>query len=144
MASDSKEEYLSVSSFKVSLQGGTWETYESVSGMGLEMEDIPFQTDKNQMTNRPGRCNAHDIVLTRRFKKDKELYNWMKAVKEGKQERKTGSVILQDDQQKEVARFNFDKAWPKIWKAPSLSKDRGGNDILLETVVLSVSDLEMA
>jgi phage tail-like protein len=137
------EEFLSVSNFKVSLQGGTWEVYESVSGLGLEMEDIPFQADRNQLTNRPGRCNAHDIVLTRRFKKDKELYNWMKATKDGKQDRKSGSVVLMDDESKEVARFNFFGAWPKAWHGPTLSKQSDGNDILLESVVLSVSDLEM-
>lgn len=138
------DEFLSVSNFKVSIQGGQWQTYEAVSGIGLDMEDIPFQTDRNQMNNRPGRCNARDLMLTRRFKKDKEIYNWVKQVKDGKTERKSGSIILLDDQGKEVVRFNFFGAWPKSWSGPTLSKDHAGNDILLESVVLSLADLEMA
>ena len=139
-----QEEFLNVSSFKVSIDGKNWEVYESVSGLGLSMEDIPFQADKNQLSNRPGRCNANDIVLTRRFRKDKELYDWMKSIKEGKKEVKSGSVVLMDDEYKEIVRFNFFDAWPKAWHGPSLSKQVGGNDTLLETVVLSVSDVEMA
>jgi phage tail-like protein len=83
------EEYLSVASFKVTVDGSNWQTYESVRGIGIDLEDITFQSDKNQMLNRPGRFNARDIHLTRRFKKDKELYNWLKDIKAGKQIRKS-------------------------------------------------------
>ena len=138
------EEYLSVSGFKVSVDGTNWQTYEAVSGIGIDLEDIAFQSDKNQMLNRPGRFNARDIHMTRRFKKDKELYNWVKEIKAGKQTRKSGSIILLDDEDKEVVRFNFFGAWPKSWSGPTLSKDRSGNDILKEEVVLSVQDVEMA
>ncbi len=138
------EEYINVSSFKVTIDGTNWQTYESVSGVGVDLEDISFQSDKNQMLNRPGRFNARDIRLVRRFKKDKELYNWVKEIKGGKQTRKSGSIILMDDANKEVVRFNFFEAWPKSWSGPSLSKDRAGNDILKEEVVLSVQDVEMA
>ena len=144
MAANPMEEYLSVSSFKVTVDGHNWQTYESVTGIGLDFEDIQFQSDKNQMLNRPGRFNARDLHLSRRFKKDKELYNWVKEIKGGKQTRKSGSVILLDDMEKEVARFNFFGAWPKSWSGPQLSKDRGGNDIVKEEITLSVQDIEMA
>lgn len=141
---DALEEYVNVTSFKVTIDGTNWSTYERVSGVGLDVEDVPFQSDKNIMFNRPGRTNARDITLVRRFKKDKELYNWMKEIKAGKQTRKSGSVILLDDEEKEVIRFNFFGAWPKAWSGPELSKDKAGNDILKEEVVLSVADVEMA
>lgn len=141
---DSQEDFLSVSSFSVNIDGMNWEVFEQVSGVGVDMEDIAFQSDKKMILNRPGRFNARDITLVRRFKKDKELYNWMKEIKEGKNTRKDGSVILYDDESNEVVRFNFFKAWPKSWSGPTLSKDRSGNDILREEIVLSVQDVEMA
>jgi phage tail-like protein len=140
-----QEEFLTVSSFKVSIDGHTWEVYETVSGLGLEIEDLPFAGDKNVTWNRPGRCTARDITLVRRFKKDKELYTWFKDIKSGKTIRKSGSILLLNDEGSEVCRFNFFGAWPKSWSAPALSKDvRSGNDILKETIVLSVQDVEMA
>ena len=138
------EEFINVSSFKVSIDGMNWTNYENVSGLGIDLEDIAFQGEKNQILNRPGRFTARDISLIRRYKKDKELYAWMKDIKAGKQTRKSGSVILLDDEEKEVARFNFFGAWPKAWSGPTLSKDMSGNDTLKEEIVLSVADLEMA
>ncbi len=138
------EEYLNVSSFKVTIDGHQWGSYDTVSGIGIDMEDIAYHEGKNQMLNRPGRFNARDISLSRRFKKDKELYSWMKEIKGGKQVRKSGSIILTDDEGKEVIRFNFFGAWPKGWSGPTLSKDANGNEILREEITLSVSDVELA
>lgn len=143
MSAQSNEDFLSVSSFKVTIDGHNWSNYESVSGIGIDIEDISYQGDKNHLLNKPGRFNARDLVLSRRFKKDKELYAWMKDIKAGKPNRKSGSVILMDDADKEVVRFNFTEAWPKSWSGPTLSKDRSGNDILKEEIVLSVRDVEM-
>lgn len=145
MANQATEEYLHVSSFKVTIEGMKWENFDAVTGLGIDMEDIAFQgPSNNQMLNRPGRFNARDITLVRNFKKDKELFNWMKEIKGGKQTRKNGSVILLDDESKQVLRFNFFGAWPKAWSGPTLSKDRNGNSILNEEITLSVSDVEMA
>ena len=141
---ETNEEYLSTTGFTVRISGMNWNTFESVSGIGVDIEDIAFQSDKNQLTNRPGRFNARDIRLTRRFKKDRELYDWMKAIKDGKQERKSGSVVLTDDEGNKVLSLDFDRAWPKSWSGPKLSKDQGGNDILKEEIVLSVGDLTFA
>ena len=138
------EEYVNVSSFTVSIDGLNWNTFESVNGLGVDVEDIAYQSEKNQMLNRPGRFNARDIHLVRRFKNDEALYRWLAEIKAGKQSRKSGSVILKDDEDHEVARFNFFGSWPKSWSGPHLTKDKNGNDLLKEEIVLSVQDLEMA
>ncbi len=137
------EEFLSASSFKVSLDGVNWDVFDSVSGLGIHFEDIVFQSEKNQLLNRPGRFNASDITLTRRFKKDDQFFAWIKELKAGKQSRKSGSVILYDDESQEVCRFDFERAWPKSWSAPTLAKGPHGNDVLKEEIVLSVEDLTM-
>lgn len=139
------EEYVVASSFKVSIEGLQSQSFDTVAGMGVTFEDITQQAEKgNGMENRPGRFNANDITLTRRFKKDKELYNWVKDLKSGKPTRKSGSIIILDDEDKEVFRYNFTGSWIKAWHAPSLSKERHGNNLLTETVVLSVQNIEMA
>jgi len=138
------EEFINASSFRVSLDGSSWETYEAVSGIGIDIEDIAHQTEKKSIRNRPGRVNARDVTLVRRFKNDRELYDWIKIIKSGKAERKSGSIIMLDDADKEVVRFNFFNAWPKSWSGPTLSKDVSGNDTLTEAVVLSIEDIELA
>src|SRR5688572_21569976 len=104
------EDYFNVSSFKVSFGPGDGEVYESVAGLGLQIEDIVSQGERNLFNNRPGRCNASDLVLTRQYRKDNELYQWIKDTKEGKKRVKDGSVVLLDGQNNEVSRFNFSGA----------------------------------
>jgi phage tail-like protein len=142
--STAHEEFVTTSNFEVSIDGHKWDVFDSVSGLGIDFEDISFSDSRNATLNRPGRCNARDITLTRRFKKDTELFNWIKELKQGKQTRKSGSVTLKDDEGKAVITFEFYNAWPKSWSAPPLSKgNRAGNDIAVEQIVLSVTDVEM-
>lgn len=138
------ETYLTASSFEVKIEGMTWTQFETVTGLGITIEDIPFQGKGNSIENRPGRSNATDIILTRRFKKDPELFAWLKDIQNGKFNTKSGSVILLDDEGKEVVRFNFERAWPKKWLPPVLSKGVGGNDTPMETLTLSVQNIEIA
>jgi len=138
------EEHVNVSSFKVTLDGIADSPYESVAGIGIDIEDLPFQEGNNQIKNKSGRYTARDITISRRFKKDKALADWVKQTKQGKMTRKSGSVILLNDDNSQVARFNFFEAWPKSWSGPTLSKDRAGNETLMESVVLSVADVELA
>lgn len=139
-------DFLNASSFKVSIEGiSDAERFESVNGIGCCIEDIAFQAENNKgIENRPGRFNAQDITLVRRFNGSKGIYSWFEETKKGKRKPKSGSVILLDDEDKEVLRFNFFDAWPKTWLAPSLTKDANGNDVLTETVTLSIKDIEMA
>lgn len=141
---NANEEYVVASSFKVTIEGMTSSNFDLVSGMGLTFEDVKQQAEKGiSMVNRPGRYHARDITLRRRLKKDKEMANWVKILKGGKQDRRAGSIIILDDEDKEVARYNFTGAWPKDWFNSDLTKDGKGNSILSETIVLSVQDLEM-
>jgi phage tail-like protein len=138
------EDFGVVSNFKVTIEGLKEMEVESVSGLGGTIEDVPYQGEKQTIMNRPGRFNANDIMIVRRFKKDKELYNWIKDTRSGKGKRVSGSVILMDQSGGEVVRFNFQGAWPKDWSGPELNKSVSGTDTLLERLVLSVADIEIA
>lgn len=137
-----QEEYINFSNFKVTLEGLKWQSFQNVEGLGVDIEDVPHQGEKNLILNRPGRFQPRNITLTRRFTKDREIYNWLKALKQGKQDRKAGSIILLDDEDNEVVRFNFFGAWVKAWGI-EVAKDSQGGSILIEHFVLSVSDIEI-
>lgn len=142
--STSNGDYIRASMFKVTIEGHDWDHFETVSGIGVELEDIAHQAEKgNGMENRPGRFNATDITLVRKFKEDQELYDWLQTGKDGKKTKKTASIILQSDEGNPIMRFDLEQAWVKAWRAPALSKLRGADDIPKETIVLSVHDVKM-
>lgn len=138
------EDFPNVSSFKVTIEGLQGDQFESVSGYGIDFEDVPYTAEKNSIGNKPGRKNARDIVLTRKFRQDKGLADWVAQIGNGEIKRKSGSIICQDRGGKQIAKFDFFEAWPKSWSGPTLSRDPSGNATALETIVLSVGDLRMS
>jgi phage tail-like protein len=140
------DEFVTVSSFTVELDGHQWSVFESVDNVGVDFEDIAFSGNNNSTMNRPGRMNARDIVLTRRFKNDPEFYSWIAEQEKGNPKaRKTGAIIIKNDDLSPVVKFDFENAWVKSWKAPKLTKStKEANDIAIETIVLSISNLKMS
>lgn len=139
-------DYLTVSTYEVKIDNLPGDSFIRVSGIGIEAEDIPAKDDNGKHTvNTPGCTNARDITLVRRFSGDKSLHDWMQEVKTkgNLAKKRTGSVRLLNNEQKQVAQFDFDGAWMKAWYGPELSKDAMGNTILAETAVLSVLDIKM-
>jgi hypothetical protein len=56
-------------------------------------------------------------VLTRGFTTSNELWNWHRAVADGRVERKAGSVIVSGDDGSVILRYNFFEAWPADGRA---------------------------
>jgi phage tail-like protein len=133
-----------MTNYKLTLEGFKDSYFESVRGLGYTIEDVSSHEKKNQKVNSPGRFDANDIYLTRRLGVDKDYSNWSKECKQGKLNRKSGSVIIMDSEENEVVRFNFFDAWPKAYSISELTKETTGNSMLLEEIVLSVSDMEQA
>lgn len=140
------QDYLNQATFEVKIDNIKTDNFIRVSGMGLEVEDIPAKDETGKHTvNTPGSTNARDLTLTRRFSGDKGLHDWLQEVKakgNGAKPR-TGSIRMLNTEQKQVAQFDFEGAWIKAWYPPDLTKETGGNNILTETVVLSVGDIKM-
>jgi phage tail-like protein len=71
-----------------------------------------------------------------------ELYNWRKLVMQGKMKdaRKNVAIILQDEEGKAAARWEFKQAWPSKYSSPSLSGK--GNDVAIETLEIVHEGME--
>ncbi len=140
------QDYHPVSNFEVKIDNVKGDGFIRVSGLGNETEDIPSKDATGKHTvNTPGSTNARDITLVRRFSGDKSLHDWSQEVKtKGNMAKpRTGSIRLLNNELKQVAQFDFEGAWAKAWIGPELTKDGSGNNILVETVVLSVGDVKM-
>jgi len=105
--------------------------FTEVSGLGSETEVI----DQKPTTRVPGQLHLSDIVLKRGVTANRDLYDWRKLQEEsgvGEVVGKDGAVILFDETQTEVARWNFINAWP--------SKLTVGNAKLLSDDVIIVEE----
>jgi phage tail-like protein len=73
--------------------------------------------------------------------RDATLWDWYRNIVTGANDRRNGSVILQDEQHTDVLRWNFENAWPNKIEGPALNA--AGNEIALESVELIVEDIEL-
>ena len=94
--------------------------FKSVSGMDSETEIIEFKQGNDLIVRKkPGRTTYSNIVLERGYTATDDLWQWRKNIEDGKIDRRAGSIIILDqDGQTEVARYNFYEGWPTKWNVP--------------------------
>jgi phage tail-like protein len=111
--------------FAVDIQGVVKGYFTECSGLGSEHEIIEHKvvTEKGQevVMKLPGRLKWENIVLKRGITSSMDIWDWRKMVEDGNVEdaRRDGSIIMFDQQLKEVARWNFERAWPSKCSGPS-------------------------
>src|SRR3989344_2137861 len=107
--------------YKVEMDGVAMSGVLSIDGIGAETEIIEYQ-DGNDMTmhKRPGRTNYANINLKRSFTDNNDLWQWYQEVTNGKNIRKSISVIMTDYNGSETGRYNFFEAFPCRWEGPTL------------------------
>jgi len=81
------------------------------------------------------------ITLKRGMVKDSTLWDWYRNIVTGANDRRNGSVILEDEQHTAVLRWNFENAWPNKIEGPALNA--AGNEIAFESLELIVEDIEL-
>lgn len=107
-----------VYSFAVELEDAPAGTFSTISEISCEIEVIEYQDgDDLVLRKRPGRAKYGNITLKRGYTAGaNDLFTGWQQLARGVVERKSMSVILQNDAGKEAARFEFTNCWPAKWK----------------------------
>lgn len=126
--------------FGVDIQGAVKGYFTECSGLGSEHEKIEHKvvTEKGQevVVVIPGRLKWGDITLKRGITSSMDIWEWRKKVEDGDVEgaRKDGSIVMFDHKLKEVARWNFRRAWPLKVTGPAVKSD--SNEIGIEELTI--------
>lgn len=109
-------------------------TFSEVSGMEFEIAPIEYRTGVEPPTPRKmrGQVKYSNIVCKRGITGDLNFWNWIVAGVRGQVQRNDGAIVLRDENQTEVMRWNFRRAWPCKYTGPSLNA--ANNEIALETL----------
>ncbi len=127
--------------FAVDIQGVIKGYFTECSGLGSEHEIIEHKvvTESGQEVVKkiPGRLKWEDITLKRGITSSMDIWDWRADVENGNVEdaRRDGSIIMFDQQLNEVARWNFERAWPLKVSGPSPKSD--SNEIGVEEMVIT-------
>lgn len=132
-------------SFIVEIDGMAHAAFSEVSGLSAEAEVIEYREGSDKVTSTrklPGRIDYANVTLKRGLTTSRELFDWWMTVVNGNVQRRNVSIVLLDDARMEVMRYHLEHAWPVKFESASLQAK--GNDVLIESVVLTHEGLDLA
>jgi phage tail-like protein len=127
--------------FAVDIQGQVTGYFTECSGLGSEQEVIEHKVVNEAgvevIMKIPGRLKWENIVLKRGITSDMQIWTWRAMVENGDVAgaRSDGSIVMYDQALAEVARWNFQNAWPVKVTGPSVKSD--GNEIGVEELTIA-------
>ncbi len=126
--------------YAVEVQGVVTGYFTECSGIGSEHEVIEHKiTDAKgheHIQKIPGRLKWENITFKRGLTDSMDIWDWRELVVQGKvdEARHNGSVVMFDQSLTEVARWNFENAWPLKVSGPSVKSD--SNEFAIEELVI--------
>jgi phage tail-like protein len=126
--------------YAVEIQGMVTGYFTECSGLGSEHEVIEHKVidpkGHEAILKIPGRMKWENIVLKRGITDNMDIWDWRKKVEDGQIDdaRTNGSIVMFDREFAEVARWNFENAWPMKVSGPQVKSD--ANEIGIEELTL--------
>ena len=131
MASAARKDHHAIAFFRVEIDSIDSASFRKCGGLKTESEIFEYQEGGDNETVRKliGPTKASNIVLTKGYVSDPALFKWRDEISASgtkKIARRNGSVVaLGPDGKTEVARWNFQKAWPIRWEMTEFDSSTG-------------------
>ncbi|MEA4909123.1 MAG: phage tail protein [Chloroflexi bacterium] len=136
-----REDPLVAFKFALEIEGKLSGYFMNVSGIGSETEVIEQkitnpETGETLIHKIPGRHSWTEVSLRRGVTSNLDVWEWRKAVVQGKIEdaRTNCSIVALAQDNKEVARWNLEQAWPTKVTGPEM--DAAGADYMVEEITI--------
>ena len=121
--------------------------FSYVSGLTLEIPLAEYRAGNdpvNHVRKIPGIHKAGDVTLKRGIVSTKDLWQWLDDTrKKGVEAKKNVVVRLLDEQRQPVQAWTLQGVTPMKYTGPTLAA-KGGGDVAMEELVLSVEGIDFA
>ena len=112
--------------------------FSDVSGLGSEISYSEYRNGNEKVNTVRKIANTFkndDITLKRGLIGSTDLFQWIKAVREGDHDPRTVVITLLDEARQPVISFKLLNAQPKKWVGPTLAA-KGGGEVAMEELHL--------
>jgi phage tail-like protein len=123
--------------FRLEIDGLTVGSFRECSGLAADGNAVEYRegTDIPRSVRKLiGLQTYSNVTLKRGQTTNAELWNWYRNIVNGIPDRRNGSVILMDEQRKDVMRWSIENMWIKKIEAPSFNAT--ANEVAVESVEL--------
>lgn len=136
-----REDPLVAFKFGLEIEGKVSGFFTQVSGIGSETEVIPQkivneETGESIIRQIPGRLTWTPVTLKRGVTSVMDIWDWRQQVVEGNVEkaRTNCSIVAYNQENTEIARWNFENAWPSKVTGPEM--DSGSTNYMIEDLTI--------
>jgi len=127
--------------YAIEVQGVVTGYFTECSGIGSEHELIEHKVvdekGREIIQKIPGRLKWENVTFKRGITENMDIWDWRETVVQGQVDdaRRNGSIVMFKQSLEEVARWNFENAWPLKVSGPSMKAD--SNEFGIEELVLT-------
>jgi len=118
--------------------------FREVSGLSFTTDPVEYR-EGNDPTRHVrklyGMPKYANLVLRRGMTQNQELWAWYRNVVNGVEDRRNGAIVLRDDQQQDVMRWNWTSGWLCKWEGPSFNATT--NEVAVESLEIAVEFVEL-
>jgi phage tail-like protein len=121
--------------FRVEIDKLSIGAFSECSGLSSDGDSVDYREGTDlQLSVRKltGLRKYSNITLKRGYAANKELWDWYANIVNGVKDRRNGSIILRDEERKDVMRWSFENGWINKIEAPSFKAS--GNEVAMESV----------
>lgn len=123
--------------YKVLIDGEEEAGFSEVSAPDITSDPVEYR-EGNMAGKTPGKqpgiLKYSNVTLKRGTTESRVFVDWMKEIQNGKAPRRTVVITLMDDEMKEVASWQLEKAWPTRYSAPDFNAT--SNEVAIESLEL--------
>jgi phage tail-like protein len=130
--------------FKVEINGINVGSFSEVSGLSSDGDAVEYRNGDDvplHVRKLMGLRKYSNITLKRGHTDNYECWTWRNNIVNGQADRRDGTIVLMDEQRKEVLRWDFTAGW--IHKIDGPTFNAKGNDVAMETVELVVESVTL-
>jgi phage tail-like protein len=145
MATGERKDPFRSFNFRVEIDNIKVGSFSDVSGLSSDGDiaeyrngdDVPLHVRKLM-----GLRKFSNITLKRGYTDNRELWEWRNNIVNGVADRRDGSIVLMDEERKEVLRWNFTAGWLHKIDGPTFNAK--GNEVSMESVEIVVESITLA
>jgi phage tail-like protein len=122
--------------FRLEMDGITG-NFRECSGLSADGNAVEYRegTDLPRSVRKlVGLQTYSNITLKRGYTTNGELWTWYTNIVNGIPDRRSGTIVLMDEQRRDVMRWSIENAWIKKIEAPSFNAT--ANEIAVESIEL--------
>lgn len=137
MPTDTRNDPFRGYNFHVDIEGIGVGSFSEVSGLTAEGDAVDYREGTDQSNNvrkLVGLRKFAALVFKRGYIKDDTLWQWYVRIANGQDDRRNGTIVLENEAHQAVLRWNFENAWINKIEGPSFKAS--GNEVAIESMEL--------